>query len=399
MLLGATRDMKILWLTNAYPWQGHFGAGIFFQTQARALSRLGDKVQVDVATLWIPRLAALISPRHACDRTAPRHEAEGTLEMFRITYFDHRFNYLLGRPHLALGRQVLKHLTFRPDIVHGHFAYPMGLAAVDVARSLGVPSVITLHGGDVNELAIRSRMDAKHFHKAVTSADQVICVSRALCERTRQLAGVSPEYLPLGINLQRFPASLTREEARSALQLPQAQPIILFIGYVDESKGVAIAQKALSHPSLAGVLGIFVGEGPLGPSVAAQANCRWQRSVPNAEIPKYLAAADMLILPSYSEGLPTVLVEAGACATPIVATAVDGIPELLQGDRGLLIPPDSVEALRAAMLEVLAGPEAARCRAERLQRFVADHFDVDRNAGTLRQIYLDLIRKKGGSPD
>ena len=274
----------------------------------------------------------------------------------------------------------------------------MGLAAVEVARRLGVPSVITLHGGDVNQLAIASRMSAMHFRLAMTRADHVVCVSRALGERTRELTGVLPEYLPLGINLQRFQGSQTREQARSTLQLPQGRPIILFIGFLGAGKGILVAQKALSHPSLSGVLGLFVGEGPLGPSISSQMNCRWQKSVPNTEIPLFLAAADMLILPSFSEGLPTDLVEAGACGTPIIATEVDGIPELLKDERGFLIPPGSDEALRVAILEVLANPEKAQRQAENLRGFVLDTFDVDRNAESLRHIYLELIRKRSGSP-
>jgi len=305
----------------------------------------------------------------------------------------------MGRPHLGLGRQILKCLDFSPDVVHGHFAYPMGLAAVDVARTLGVPSIITLHGSDVNILATASKLGAKHFEMAMTRADHVICVSRALGEKTRQLTGVSPEYLPLGINLQRFRSTLSRAQARSALHLPQGQPIILFIGFLDTSKGVQIALKALGHPSLAGAIGVFVGEGPLGQSISAQANCRWQHSVANSEVPSYLAAADLLILPSFSEGLPTVLVEAGACGTPVIATDVDGIPELLKGDRGLLIAPGSDEALRMAILEVLANPDAAMERAGRLHEFVLDIFDVDKNAETLRRIYQELIIRRIGSSD
>ena len=387
--------MKILWITSTYPWPGHLYAGVFYQTQAQALSRLGESVQVDVASPWIPRLAALVSPRHALARSAPSQQIDEKLQVFRIPYFDHRFNYLVGWPHLGLARQVMKSLSFRPDIVHGHLAYPMGLAAVRVARRLGVPSVITLHGCDVNRVPIRSRRDADHFKQAMTSADQVLCVSRALGERTLELTGVAPRYLPLGIDLRRFRAAMAREQARSDLQLPQGRPVILFVGFLGPSKGVPLAQKALSHPSLAGALGVFVGEGPLGPILSDQENCLRRNSVPNSEIPKYLAAADMLILPSFSEGLPTVLVEAGACGIPIIATAVGGIPELLQDDRGCMIPPGSEEALRAAILEVLADPEAARSRAARLQDYVRATFDVDRNAETLRGIYQDLIQRKG----
>jgi len=390
--------MKILWITSAYPWHGQPYGGIFFQTQAQALARQGVGIHVDVAVPWIPRFAAWLSPRYALQGSAPREQMDESLAISRIPYFDHRYNYLMGRPHLGLRRQVLKHLDFRPDLIHGHYAYPIGLAAVHLARRFGIPSVITLHGSDVNEEPTRSRMGGRHFLRAVTSADHVICVSRALGERTRQLAGISPEYMPLGINLRRFPCPLSREQARSALELPQGRPVVLYIGFLHSSKGVPVAQEALAHPSLAGVTGVFVGDGPSGPALAAQDNCRWQKGVPNHLIPQYLAAADVLILPSFAEGLPTVLVEAGACGTPVIASDVGGIPELLRDDRGLLIPPGSAEALRAAILESLAAPEAARARAGRLRTLVAGTFDADRNAEALRRVYQTLIGTKGKAP-
>jgi len=388
--------MNILWITSAYPWHGHPYGGIFYQTQAQALCRLGVQVHVNVAMPWVPGIAALLSPRHALERSAPRQQLDEGVTVSRIPYLGHRYSHYIGRSYLALMRQVLRHLDFKPDLVHGHYACPMGLAAVGVARRLGVPSVITLHGSDVNDDPIKSGLAASRFRQAVTGADQLICVSRALGERTRELTGASPEYLPLGINIHRFNTALSREQARTELGLPQEQAIVLYIGYLHSSKGVPLAQQALAHPSLAGVLGLFVGEGPLGPSLAAQAQCRWQPTVQNSMIPKYLAAADLIILPSYSEGLPTVLVEAGACGTPIIATEVGGIPELLAEDRGRLIPAGSEEALRGAILEVLAHPETARNRAGRLRSYIIDTFDADHNAATLCQIYRRLQNQGGG---
>jgi teichuronic acid biosynthesis glycosyltransferase TuaC len=113
--------------------------------------------------------------------------------------------------------------------------------------------------------------------------------------------------------------------------------------------------------------------------------------VPNALIPDYLAAADVLILPSYAEGLPTVLVEAGACATPVIATEVGGIPELLTEDRGTLVLPDSTESLRTAILEILTNPDMARRQAEHLRKYVVEAFDADRNASQLLRVYQDLL--------
>ena len=388
-------DMKILWITSGYPWPGNPYGGIFFQTQAQALSRLGVTVAVEAVVPWIPAPVAWISSRHAHQRSAPRHQVEENLRIHRLSYFAHRYHHFLGWPHLLLARQILKNLPFKPDLIHGHFAYPIGLASVLAARRLGIPSVITLHGSDVNHDPTATWFGSRRFRLAVTGADHVLCVSQALREKTRALTGRTPEYLPIGVNLRRFTASSKRAQARKDLNLPADRAIILYIGNLWPFKGVQIALDALSDSSLAGALGVFVGSGPLGPAVASQANCLWRESVPNPLVPSYLAAADLLILPSYAEGLPTVLVEAGACGTPVLATRVGGIPELLQQDRGRLIEPGSAPALREAILDVLARPEVARQQAERLREHVREAFDADLNAGHLLRVYQELVSRSG----
>ena len=316
---------------------------------------------------------------------------DGDIRIHRLPCLGYRYQKSLGWLHHRLAWGILDSLPFRPDLVHGHFAYPMGLAALVVAKRLGVPCVVTLHGSDVNLDPARSRGAARRFRLAVTGADLVICVSQALKARTLQLTGRIVDYLPIGIDLHRFPSPLTREQARARLQLPLDKPIILYLGNLFPGKGVLVALEALGHPSLALALGVFVGSGPLGRTVAAQANCLWRGSVSNPEIAVYLAAADVLVLPSFAEGLPTVLVEAGAGGTPVVATGVGGIPELLGEDRGTLIDPGSADALREAILATLAAPGEARRKAERLHAHVLETFDASGNAERLLERYQGLL--------
>ena len=110
-----------------------------------------------------------------------------------------------------------------------------------------------------------------------------------------------------------------------------------------------------------------------------------------AGVVRHMCAADVLVLPSYQEGLPTVLVEAGSLGLPVIATAVDGTPELLSGDAGLLIAPREPDAIVAAVRSAAADPAAASTRAARLRARVEADFDVDRNAGRLVELYRDVI--------
>src|SRR5687767_14607017 len=105
-----------------------------------------------------------------------------------------------------------------------------------------------------------------------------------------------------------------------------------------------------------------------------------------------MASGDVLILPSHNEGMPTVLIEAGAAGLPVIASAVGGIPELLADNRGELIPPRSVEAIVSAIVRLRQNSEAASRRAAALKQFVRDYYDVDANAKMLTQLYETLIR-------
>jgi len=383
--------MKIIWITSAYPWDGHPYGGIFYQTQAQALARLGVDLVVETATSRIPGFLSWLRPAEAGRGPAPGDQMDGAIRIHRLPSLGYRYQKSLGWLHHRLAWGVLGHLPFRPDLIHGHCAYPMGLAALAVARRLGIPCVITLHGSDVNADPARSRGAAGRFRLAVTGADLVLCASRALQDRTLQMTGRTVDYLPIGIDLGRFPSRLTREQARSRLQLPPDKAIVLYVGNLLPEKGVMVALESMGHASLAGAVGVFVGSGPLGRTIAAQANCLWRESVPNPVIADYLAAADALVLPSFAEGLPTALVEAGACGTPVIATGIGGIPELLGKDRGTLVAPGSADALREAILASLAAPEATRGKAARLRAHVLENFGAAANAGRLLQRYRDLL--------
>jgi len=266
------------------------------------------------------------------------------------------------------------------------------MAAVHLARALGVPSVVTLHGSDVNQDPMRSKRGLGHFQEVVLGADAVLAVSKALQDRTLQLTGRQPRHMPIGIQLSRFALSIDKAKARFQLGLPEGAWIPLFVGNLLSSKGVLVALEALDRLSIPDFLAVFVGEGPLGLRVESHPSAIWRRAVSNAEVATYMAAADVLILPSFSEGLPTVLVEAAAAGLPIIATRVGGIPELIEGNRGTLVESKSVEALLAGLLHIWNNPEEAQNAARRLKKYVEEFYNANHNAINLLAIYQNLTK-------
>lgn len=389
--------MNVLWLTTDYPWPGDPVGGIFHRTAARALVRAGVRVVVVSPTPVAPWPLPIIRERWRRYAQAPRRQLDEGVEVIRPSY-----PVLPGDPGWARSDSLMAQLTRRilaahpeTDLVHAHYPAPMGMAAWRVARATGLPYVITHHGSD--EAWRRShKRQLPVYRLALQEAARVLAVSQSLVEELRDAAGVDADVLPIGIGLERFIAGrMSRERARSDLGIAPDRVVALFVAMLLPSKGVrpfVDAIVGLGKP----FLGILVGDGPeFGyrmSDAAAQGLVDFRGVQPNELIPAYLAAADMLVLPSDTEGLPTVLVEAGAAGVPVIASAVGGVPDLLAGDRGLVLRDNSASAIAEAVQAVKGDYETARVRAERLRSFVNEEYDADANARRLCDVYREVLR-------
>jgi teichuronic acid biosynthesis glycosyltransferase TuaC len=227
----------------------------------------------------------------------------------------------------------------------------------------------------------------------------VIAVSRAIADRVAALAGVDAVTLPLGVDHAALRgAALPKAEARAALGLPDDRLVVLFAARNVPHKGLAEFTEALlglGRP----FLGVVIGDGSMAGHRADEGRrddrIRHHGPQDRDGVVRYLCAADVLVLPSYQEGLPTILVEAGSLGLPVVATAVDGTPELLADGAGLLIPPRDPAAIAAALEAVAADLPAAAARASRLRARVETDYDATVNARRLVALYRDVAATGG----
>jgi teichuronic acid biosynthesis glycosyltransferase TuaC len=299
----------------------------------------------------------------------------------------------LGWSHRWFARFVAGKACKGFDLIHAHYAYPPGLAAVTAARVLGVPTVLTLHGDDVNQFPYIWGRSRRLFCTAVKGANALFAVSQALAERTIALTGRTPEVVPIGVDMRKFLPSIDKSLARRRLGIPAQKFVAVFVGYLYPEKGVRELLAALRILESRGVVCIFVGDGGLRNDVRQTPGAIAVGSVANERVLEFLAAADLFVLPSYTEGMPTVLVEAGAAGMPVLATAVGGIPELLADERGWLMPGPTVEAIVQGIDAAMTDGEGAARRARRLNDYVRQHYDADKNAARLAQTYERLLCK------
>lgn len=268
---------------------------------------------------------------------------------------------------------------FRPDLIYAAWAYPDGWAAVRLARRTGIPVVIQVLGSDVLVLTTHPRRRRLTFN-GLRAADGVVAVSQDLAQRVIK-GGVNPDKVRVvygGIDPSLFHPG-PKHEARERVGINSERgPLILFVGNLVPVKGIGTLLRACRLLEQEGVAFQcrLIGQGPLAgrlqerinrTGLGARVELLGVKS--QAELPDWYRAADVFVLPSRSEGVPNVLLEASACGTPCVASRVGGIPEITHRGSIQLVPPDDPLALARAIRETLSGcqgsfPDTPRTKSE-----------------------------------
>jgi len=286
------------------------------------------------------------------------------------------------------------------DLVHAHFTWPSGYAGVKSAREFGVPVVVTAHGFDVYDLPFRGKTWFEKVKFTLTNADHVITVSKSNFEILTKKLGVPPErvsVIPNGFNSSLF-SPMDKFEARRVLNLPEDKKILLNVANLVPIKGHEFLIRAFSKvvKERKDVLLIIVGDGPERKKLErlivelGLGNCvKLVGSKPHDEIPLWMNAADLFVLPSLSEGNPTVMFEALGVGLPFVGTAVGGVPEIITSeDYGLLCPPADPECLAEKILKALE----KEWDKEKIRKY-AEQFTWEKIANQTLEIYRSITKQ------
>jgi glycosyltransferase involved in cell wall biosynthesis len=286
--------------------------------------------------------------------------------------------------YLAEAAVLAQHLRARGlTHLHNHIAKSSCTVAMLASEMSGIPYSFTLHGPDIFYEPHRWRLDEK-----IARARFVACISHFA--RSQAMAFSDPQHwaklhiVHCGVDPARYDGPASDTPAH-----------LLFVGRLAAVKGVPVLLEALQgliadHPGLRLTL---VGDGPERAALEARAqglgdHVDFVGYRSQDEVASLLREATALVLPSFAEGLPVVLMEALAARVPVVTTRIAGVAELVEdGESGLLVPPGDAVALRAALARVLDDPEMRARMGEAGRARVVDEFASESEAAWLAALF------------
>ena len=371
--------MRILTLSTLFPAAPRPNFGIFVERQCAALSAVRDFAVTVINPIGIAPWPLGLFGNQTALRVLPPKEQWGELTVHRprftaIPKLGGRFNpALIANAILPLAHRL--HAETPCDLIDAEFFYPDGPAAMRLSKELGIPFTIKARGADIHHWGSQPGC-AEQVIEAADAATGLLAVSGALKADMVKL-GMAADKITVhhtGLDQSRFvPRDRTSEKARLGI----AGPLILCVGALIPRKGQALLIAAL--PDLPDATLMLAGHGgseadyrALASSLGVADRVRFMGSVPHDDLPALFAAADVMALVSASEGLANAWVEALACGTPIVASDVGGIRELIKtADAGRIVERNP-KAIAAAISELLANPPAPDAVADSVSAFSWD---------------------------
>lgn len=277
------------------------------------------------------------------------------------------------------------------DFIHAHESFA-GVAARILKRLTGIPYLLTMHAIDSDQpewAGLRGPLACVE-RLAIGGADMITCPGPLIRERLiseKEARKDTTIVIPNGVDLERY-GKTGRHAAKKSLNAPKKN-IILFSGRLTESKGLFVLLEAMR--SLDGHVLWIAGSGPLEPQLrkAAPKNVRFLGF--RRDMPELLAAADIFILPSFSEGQPISLLEAMAAGTPAIASRVGEIPSVL-GKAGIIVSPGSALDIVSAVKRLEDKNLASRLASMAKQR--AKEYGWDAVAEKFYAVYRKMLEKK-----
>ena len=329
--------------------------------------------------------------------------AESTKDVFRTiniapkkrstegrTFFDRVV--VSGIEMLAKNRQLKKEIKYnRPDVIHmttsGQLAIIRDILLLSTAKKLGVPTVYHIRFGKTAEMAEKNTKMWSYFKKAMLLAKTVIAIDKKTYEAIKK-------YVP-EVNVVLLPNPVDTSKLPKCVECPKKQ--VVFLGWVVPAKGVSELVEAWNtigteYPDYELVLiGQFKTEylDTLKESLKVE-NIKFTGEMNHDSAMYAVAESEVFILPSYTEGFPNAVVEAMALKKAVIATDVGAIPEMLEGNCGVLIKPHNVEEIISAVRCVLSDSMFRKSIAENALNKVNLEYTIERVYNKYKKIWSSV---------
>lgn len=374
--------LNIVYLCSWYPSENQATLGNFIQKHAEAVS-----YQHQVYT---------ISVHPALDHKF-KVDCVNRDNLYEVrAYYPKTKNGLLGtfrkyfrwKKALKMAVEFYKTRVQKTDLVHVHVAFPMGLFVQKVFP--GIPFVLTEHSSGLHPGPnAYPNWVLKRIMKVFKNAKKVLPVSKNLGQRIHELAQVEFEVIPNVVNASTFNLDSELEKSNRLVHISTAYEAAKnVLGLIRAIKVLADKRQdfefhiisdgdTTEHKSLAKSLGLI--DGPLF----------FHDTMTTQEIADFLKTCKALVLFSNFENFPCVIPEAWMSGIPVIATAVNGIPEYVNNSNGLLIEPRNERQLTMAMDVMLSRSTTVP---EDLRTFAIEHFSYESVAAKLDHVYRDALK-------
>ena len=368
--------LNVLMLSTLFPDISRPNFGVFVERQARELAGRPEADVTVIAPVGLPPWPLSLAARYAPLRALPRKERWRELTVYRPTF--PIFPKIGGSTNVgAMTRAILPlvrrlHAEKPFDVIDASFFFPDGPVAQRLSKALGIPYSVKARGADIHYWGVQ-RGTRKMVRQAADGAAGLLAVSDAM-RRSMARMGIDAEKIRVhytGVDLDTFEMG-DRDAAKAALDF--SGPVVLCVGALIPRKGQDLLVRAL--PLLPDVTLLLAGQGAfrrtlenLAQELGVERRVGFLGSVPHHKLPRIYTAADVMALPSQSEGLANAWVESLACGTPIVITDVGGARELLDQPEAGRIVAREPEAIADAIRAILDAPPTREAVRESALRF------------------------------
>jgi len=393
---------NLLIISDRYPHAYDPKSSSFVKGQVDALKKYFRNVYVLSLIPYVPKFLCnqnFMHPRWNRDAYAQDYQYDN-VKVYFAKYNNLPLHFFYSRKGAAAfnsANKIIEENKLQFDLMHAHFTYPSGFVAAKLKEVYNKPFILTVHE-DHNWLLEEISSKDNKFKYAWLNANKVIRVNKADLEEFAKLDINESKLiaLPNGFSPSLFrPKDMTL--ARKELGLPINGKILVNIANLEEYKGQKYLIEAINLvlAKRNDAILYIVGEGSLFKELQLlieNSLCKEDIVLaggnrPAEEIPLWMNACDVFILPSLSEGNPTVMFEALGCGKPFIGTNVGGIPEIIINDKlGILVEPKDANGLAEAILKA----SNTKWDAEYIQDY-AGRFTWEKIAEKIVEVYNEVL--------